>query len=775
MSLECGASTGTHEHAIARRMSEAVQVHTQVRRRALGVVAAWAVVAIALAASLPGLFMRLKGGGFEDNDHVAWQVLHVLEDRFDSGAADLVVLIDANGAPGGIDDIEVTTKIVTIVAELERDPLVRSVLSPLDGVAVLKSKDGNVGAVVVAMRGSDEDKMPRLPGLRTQFEAICQSTCTIQIAGIQQSNVAVSQVIFEDLARAELLALPLTLVALTFVFRGFVPALLPVIIAGLSTLCSLGLLSLLSRLMHVSLFAANITTLLAMGLAIDSSLFLVTRYREERRAFDVRMAAQRTRQSTGRAVLFSGVVVVASLAGLFAFPQVLITSIGLGGMLTATMTTLLAVTLTPALLILADPFLKTATTSAEDPERVVRASFLYRLAQQVMKRPGPTTLVVVAALVAMAVPFARFEGTTPDYTVLPADHPTRVASERIDTSFARNLMTPHDMLISFDRPVFAGSRDEVRARLAHLATISDALAARADVSLVLSPLTLAPGIAAATVADKLTDPAFRENPDLRRALNAFVDEELFRISVYPAHGVSHPESAASVPALRAAVLALPSPAGVVVTDVRIGGVPAVVAALKDRIRERVPWMLAIVALVMGLVLGVAFRSVVVPIKAIVLNALSLTASFGAIVVVFQDGWGASVLGFVPTGTSELLLPVLLFSLCFGLSMDYEVILLARVREEVVAGHDDGEAVARGLALTGKSIGSAAFLFCLVVIAFATSRIVSMKALGVGLALAVVLDATVVRGILAPAAMVMLGRRNWWPSDPTQERRAPAAD
>lgn len=733
----------------------------------------WVFIALALAASLPGLFSRLKGGGFEDNDHVAWQVLHILEDRFDSGAADLVVLVDALGAPGGIDDIEVTTKLITIVAELERDPLVRSVLSPLDGVAVLKSKDGTIGAIVVAMRGGDEDKMPRLPGLRAQFEAVCQETCAIQIAGIQQSNVAVSEVIFEDLARAELLALPMTLVALTFVFRGFVPALLPVLIAGLSTLCSLGLLSLLSRVMHVSLFAANITTLLAMGLAIDSSLFLVTRYREERRAWDPALAAHKTRQSTGRAVLFSGVVVVASLAGLFAFPQVLVTSIGLGGMLTATVTTLLAVTLTPALLIVADPFLKTTSKHERNPEDVIRTSWLYRLAQHVMRRPGPTALVVVVVLVAMATPFARFEGTTPDYTVLPADHPTRIASELIDTAFTRNLMTPHDVLVGFDRPVFAGSRDEVVARLSHLAKISDTLSARPDVSLVLSPLTLATGISAATVAEKLADPAFRDNPDLRRALNAFVDDDLFRFSVYPMHGVSHPQSAASVPALRAAVLALPAPEGVVVTDVRIGGVPAVVAALKDRIRERVPLMLLVVALVMGVVLGAAFRSVVVPLKAIVLNALSLTASFGAIVVVFQDGYGASLLGFVPTGTSELLLPVLLFSLCFGLSMDYEVILLARVREEVVAGHDDGEAVARGLALTGKSIGSAAFLFCLVVIAFATSRIVSMKALGVGLALAVILDATIVRGILAPAAMVLLGRRNWWPSDPTKER--PHAD
>jgi RND superfamily putative drug exporter len=456
---------------------------------------------------------------------------------------------------------------------------------------------------------------------------------------------------------------------------------------------------------------------------------------------------------------------------------VLITSIGLAGMLTAAVTTTLAVTLTPALLVLADRFLGARGPGAEkdrelDPEAVIASSLLYRLARRVMKQPALVSAVAVVGLLAMAAPFAHFRGTTPDYTVLPPGHPTRVASELLDTAFTKNMLTPHDVLVRFDKPVLSGSEDEIRARLLHLAKISDAMAARDDVNLVLSPLTLAPNVSATTIATELAKAKTRENPDLRRALNAFVDEELYRFSVYPEHGVSHPDCAASVGPLAAAVMAVPATEGVVVIDARIGGVPAVVQALKDRVRERVPLMLLVVGLVMGLTLGVAFRSVIVPIKAIILNALSLTASFGAIVVVFQDGLGADILAFTPTGTSELLLPVMLFALCFGLSMDYEVILLARVREEVVAGHDDGEAVARGLALTGKSIGSAALLFCLVVIAFATSRILSMKALGVGLALAVILDATIVRGILAPAAMVMLGRRNWWPSDPTKERTAP---
>ncbi len=742
-------------------------VVTAVKKGAAIVVGLWLLLAAGLAAGLPGLFTRLKGGGFEDREATAWQVQFELEDRFDAGAADLVVLVDAKGTPGGIDDIELTSAMVVIVAELERDPLVRSVLSPLDGITLLKSKDNMSAAIVVAMRGADSEKMPRLAALTTQFEAACGTICGIRVAGVQATNVAVSTVIAEDLVNAEMLALPLTLIALVVVFRGIVPALLPVFIAALSTLLSMGVLSLLSRVMDVSIFAANIVTLLAMGLAIDSSLFLVTRYREERKKRDLVAALTRTRKTTGRAVMFSGVVVAASLAGLFAFPQVLITSIGLAGLLTATITTALALTMTPALLVLLDRFLGIHAVKNDDhlSEEAITSSLLYRIAHKVMDKPAVVSLVVIGGLLLMAVPFKDFQGSIPDWRMLPADHPTRLACQALDDNFTKNLMMPHEVIVQLDGPIFS---DDDADRVMLLAKISDALSARSDVDTVLSPLTLAKELSASAMAVRLADPRVRDNPDLRRAFNAFVDGDAWRFTVYPAFPAADPRTIAAVYELSDVVKTAAVGSTVKLVDVRVGGVAAVIDALKTRVLQRVPWMILVVALVMGLVLGLAFRSVVVPIKAMVLNALSLTASYGAVVFVFQDGFGESLLRFQSTGTSELLMPVLLFALCFGLSMDYEVILLARVREEVQRGHSDGEAVARGLALTGKSIGSAALLFCLVVGAFATSRLLSMKALGVGLALAVLIDATVVRGLLAPAAMVLLGKRNWWPSDPSKE-------
>ena len=734
-------------------------VVTAVKKGAAIVVVLWMVAAVCLAAGLPGLFTRLKGGGFEDAQATAWQVQSELEERFDAGAADLVVLVDAKGTPGGVDDIEVTSAMVVVVAELERDPRVRSVLSMLDGITLLKSDDSMTAAVVVAMRGPDSEKMLRLPALTAQFEAACGTVCSIRVAGVQATNVAVSTVIAEDLVNAEMMALPLTLIALVVVFRGVVPALVPVFIAALSTL--------LSRVLDVSIFAANIVTLLAMGLAIDSSLFLVTRYREERKKRDLVAALTRTRRTTGRAVMFSGVVVAASLAGLFAFPQVLITSIGLAGLLTATITTALALTMTPALLVLLDRFLGIHAAANTDhlSEAAITGSWLYRIAHKVMAKPALVSVVVVGGLLLMAVPFKDFQGSIPDWRMLPAEHPTRQACQALDDNFTKNLMMPHEVIVQLDGPIFS---DGDSARIILLATISDALSARTDVDTVLSPLTLAKELSASSMAVRLADPKVRENPDLRRALNAFVDNDAYRFTVYPTFPASDPRTIAAVYELGDVVRAAAVGGSVKLVDVRVGGVAAVIDALKTRVLQRVPWMILVVALMMGLVLGLAFRSVVVPIKAMVLNALSLTASYGAVVFVFQDGFGESLLRFQSTGTSELLMPVLLFALCFGLSMDYEVILLARVREEVQRGHSDGEAVARGLALTGKSIGSAALLFCLVVGAFATSRLLSMKALGVGLALAVMIDATVVRGLLAPAAMVLLGKRNWWPSDPSKE-------
>ncbi|HEY1099727.1 MAG TPA: MMPL family transporter, partial [Myxococcota bacterium] len=632
-------------------------------------------------------------------------------------------------------------------------------------------------AIVVAMRGNDGEKMPRIAALQQSFENACGAVCGIRVAGVQPTNLAISTVIAEDLVRAELLALPLTLFALFFVFRGFVPALLPVFIAALSTLLSMASLSLMSRVIDVSIFAANIVTLLAMGLAIDSSLFLVTRYREERRRHALFEALTRTRRTTGRAVLFSGVVVAASLAGLFAFPQVLITSIGLAGLLTAAVTTALAVTLTPALLVLFDRFLGIDDSSADAletdddavREAAITSSFLYRLAHKVMEKPAAVAGAVIVGLLIMAAPFKDFVGSIPDWRMLPADHPTRVACQTLDDHFTKNLMTPHEVVVQLDAPVF---NDDDNERVTLLANISDALAAHPGSGVVLSPLTLARELNATAMAARLAEPRVRENPDLRRALNAFVDGDAWRFTIYPTWPAADPRSRAAVVDYVRVVKEAAAKAGgeKLVVDVRVGGIAAVVDALESRVVERVPLMILVVVIAMGIVLGAAFRSAVVPLKAIVLNALSLTASYGAVVFVFQDGFGEALLGFQSTGTSELLLPVLLFALCFGLSMDYEVILLARVREEVQRGHSDGEAVARGLALTGKSIGSAALLFCIVVGAFATSRVLSMKALGVGLALAVFIDATVVRGLLAPAAMVLLGKRNWWPSDPAQEYR-----
>ncbi|MBM4280548.1 MAG: MMPL family transporter [Deltaproteobacteria bacterium] len=736
-----------------------------VRRRSAVVVILWVVFALAAAPLLPGLFLRLKGGGFEDPAMPAWQVLREIEDRFHAGSADVIALVTTLD-DGAFDDVFVTTALVTMVADLERDNRVRGVLSPLDGLDLLSSRDKKAGAVVITLYGEDHDKMKLLPELRMRLESACAGACAVDISGIQPVNLAVSTVVAEDLARAELLALPFTLLVLLLVFRGLRAALIPVAVAGLAGFLSLATLGALTRVVDVSIFAVNITSLLALGLAIDSSLFLVTRFREEAQApapdpsvaGGVEGAVRRTMKTTGRAVAFSGVVVAVSLAGLFVFPQALITSIGLAGLITTTLTLALALTLTPAVLRLWGWHMVPARAEPFEPT----STWLYRTSKVVMRFPVLVAVVTGGALVTMAGPFARFEGSIPDWRQLPEGNTVRRACAALDERFLPNLMTPHEMVVTVDGDALSADN------LQKLARFSDALAAVPGVSRVVSPLTLAQGVSATTVATRLADPAFRDSPDLKRALNAFAQRHRFRFAIYSDYGASDPravQQAAALQALRTEGI----------TEVTVGGVPAVLLALKQRVAERTPWMIAVVFVVMFVVLGFAFRSVIVPLKAMLLNVLSLTASFGAIVWVFQEGRGADLFHFTPTGVSDVVLPVLLFALCFGLSMDYEVLLLARVREEVLRRPDDTrEAVARGLAATGRSIGSAALLFCIVVGAFATSRLLSMKALGVGLALAVALDATIVRGVLAPAGLVLLGRWNWWPDVPPLPPSSPPA-
>jgi uncharacterized membrane protein YdfJ with MMPL/SSD domain len=716
-----------------------------------------------------GLFERLVGGGFEDRSSESYAVYAGLEDEIKVGGADLLALYTA--AEGStVDDIEGYTAALEALARIEKDPGVVSTASWYTTQASqLITKDKKRTFVLIALRGDDGVKAATMKRLVPLMEA---PPLSLQMGGVIPVNAAVTETIASDLQRAEAIAFPITAFLLLLFFGSGASASLPLALGALSIAMALAALRLLTHVTPVSVFAVNLVTLLGLGLAIDYSLFMVNRYREElqkRRPLDrtgttvppptreseqadVEAAVVHTVSTTGRAVAFSGITVAASLCGLFAFPQMFLRSMAIGGIIVALGAVALAVTLLPALLAIFGVRINALkvpgmTTDVKEPEK----SFWFRVALIVMKRPLLVAVAVAVPLILVGTPFLRFNPSFPDYRVLPPDMPAFIANDILDKEFQGKQISPVDVLVT------TPTRALDRENLERLYALSQRMEKLPNVTQVSGLFTLIPDVPKDVLLDKLSLPKDKQDPQAQMGIDAFSNGRFFRFAILLDTPLNDPASIALVREIRSWEIE-----GL---DIKIGGPTAFLVDLKDTLVDKSPTMIAIVCLVMFVVLFLVFGSVTLPIKAMIMNALSLTASFGAIVWVFQDGRFANALDYVPLGISDCTAPLLMFSIVFGLSMDYEVLLLSRIREEYVKNGDNEKAVAYGLARTGSLITRAALLLFVVIVAFGTSHIIFMKSLGLGMALAILLDATIVRGLLVPALMKLMGKWNWWAPAP----------
>jgi RND superfamily putative drug exporter len=531
-----------------------------------------------------------------------------------------------------------------------------------------------------------------------------------------------------DIARAETISLPVLAVLLVIIFGSFAAAGLPLAVGVVAILGSFAALRGFSMVTDVSIFAVNVVTIIGLGLAIDYGLFMVSRFREEiRRQPDTETALARTMATAGRTVAVSGVTVAISLAGLLIFPQVFLRSMGFGGMSAVLMAMLAALTLLPALLAMLGP--KVDALSVRPWLRRVfhrrprvaddGHGAWARIAHSVMRRPVVYTVVVTGVLVTLALPFLRVEFGGIDERALPAGTESRVVSETIEADFPASERGPIDAIVRLPDAV-----DSPTGGAALQAYVDDVAAV--------------PGVAGVSVTD--------------------VEGSTARVDVAYAGDPLSTEARDLVGQLRA----VPAPEG---GDVLVGGPTAVLADLLDSLGSLLPWMALFVVATTFVLLFLAFGSIVLPVKAVVMNVLSLGASFGALVWIFQDGNLSGFLDFTPTGFVEATQPILVLAIVFGLSMDYEVFLMSRIREEYDRTGDNTTAVATGLQRTGGIITSAALLLLVVIGAFSLSGITFIKMIGVAMLIAIVVDATVVRILLVPATMRLLGRANWWAPGP----------
>ena len=718
-------------------------------RRRWAVLAATLIVVVMAGVFGGGAVARLKSGGFEDPAAESTRAAKVLREEFGVGDPNLVLLVTAKG--GNVDDPAVAAAGTALTRRLAAEPDLAQVVSYwATGAPALRSRDGAQALVLGRITGDEEDLDARAAALDAAY-ARDDPTVAVQVGGQAQVFREVGEQVEADLARAEAIAVPITLVLLVLVFASAVAGALPLAVGGFAIVGTLLVLRVLAQLTDVSIYALNLTTALGLGLAIDYSLFIVSRYREELRAGRTEADALVVTMATaGRTVLFSAATVAVALLALLVFPLYFLRSFGYAGIAVVALAAAGALIVLPALLAVlgrrVDRF-RLPVGRRRDP--APGSGFWHQVATWVMRRPVPIAVAVVAVLVLLGSPFLGVRFGLPDDRVLPATAQGRQVAEAVRTSFASDQASALSV-------VAPGIGDP----MAHLADVDGYAAALSRLDGVdrVDALTGSYTHGRRLQGPLATTGAAAVAPEARR----FAAADGTWLSVVPS---VEPSSAAGED-LVAAIRALPAPLGAQVT-----GPAAQLVDTKASLAANLPAAAAIIALVTFALLFLMTGSVVIPLKALVLNLLSLTAVYGAMVFVFQDGHLAGPLGFTPTGTIDTSMPVLLFCIAFGLSMDYEVFLLSRIKEEHDRTGDTVAAVAVGLERTGRIVTTAAALLAIVFVAFATSQVSFLKLFGIGTALAILVDATLIRALLVPAFMRLAGRANWWAPAPLRRLHA----
>ncbi|MBE3009534.1 MMPL family transporter [Microbispora sp. NEAU-D428] len=685
-----------------------------------------------------GVFGRLGGGaGFDDPGSPSSHADRLLAGPLGRHTADVVVLYESDRLT--VDDPAFAGPVRRALDAVPRQDVVRLESYWSTGSPGFVSEDRHATYVTVQFRSPDDQERVRaLRGIRDGFEV---EGLTVRFGGITAMTDQVNSTIGRDIGLAEAISVPILLILLAVVFRSLIAAALPLAVGVVAALGTMAVLRLVTLVADVSTFAIQVVTVLGLGLAIDYALLAVTRFREELgRGASVETAVERTTATAGRTIAFSGAVVALSFAGLAVFPSRFLLSMAYAGAATVVLAVLTSLTVLPALLAAmgrragekrlgrraGEKRLGRRAGERGLGQRVGRArpaasgERWYRLAHAVMRRPLASALAVVAVLVALGLPFLGVNWARPGDWVLPAGADARTVTRELAERFTADPAKVVTAVVEAPRALDRAALDGYAARLDAVPGVEGA-----SVTGTAGPLAR---ITLGYAVDPMSREAVRMVEDLR---------------------------------------AVPPPAGAVAS---FTGMPASRVDIVDMVVSRLPWMALFVAVVSIALMFLAFGSVILPIKSVLLNLLSLSASFGAIKLIFQDGRLAGLLGFAPVGAVDVNFPVLIVAIAFGLAMDYEMFLLSRVREERERGADPAEAVARGLARTAGVVTSAALLVAVSVAGFAFSSVTIMKMIGVGLVIAVAVDATIVRGLLVPATMRLLGERAWWAPSWLQIRR-----
>ncbi len=703
-------------------------------RPRLSLLVALVITALAVFAG-SGVADRMGSGGWADPSAESTYATEALEREFPASQPNLLLLVDSGQA--GVDSPAVAAEGRRLAERLAAEKDVTGVGSYWQTPSpALRAKDGHQALIAARIEGDEKATSEVLERIAPHYRG-AHGPVKVSIGGPVGVQHEMTTTIQEDLLRAELIALPVTLVLLIMVFGSAVAAMLPLGVGIVAILGTNAVLRGITEFTDVSVFAQNLTTALGLGLAIDYALFIVRRFREELAAgAEVRDAVGATLRTAGRTVLFSALTVAVSLAAMLVFPQYFLRSFAYAGIAVVLLAAGAALILLPAALMLLGHrvnaldlrrlFRRGRAAASEDVESATAGEResgggWARLADLVMRRAPLFAFATVTGLVLLGVPFLGVKFGTPDDRQLPSTAESHVVQQQIRDGFPGS---PTGGLEVFAEGAAKGSAgDRSTPAPAEYAEYRDRIAALPGVLRVDGPVTSGAS-AYFTVQPK----------------GEAVGEEAQKL----VHDVRD----------------VPAP-----FDTSVTGRAAVLEDSKSAIADQLPLALGIIAVVTLLLVFLLTGSVLIPLQAVVLNALSLTAMFGAVVWVFQDGNLSGLLSFTSTGDIETTLPVLMFCIAFGLSMDYGVFLLSRIKEEYDRTGEHEHAVRFGLQRTGGLITAAAVILAVVMVGIGTSRVTNTKMLGLGIALAVLMDAMVVRSLLVPSVMKLMGASTWWAPGP----------
>ncbi|CAN5774235.1 MMPL family transporter [soil metagenome] len=710
------------------------------------VIGIWVAAFVVAAPFLLKVDEPLKVGGFFAPDTESVRAATLLEQELGTSPSTMVVIFTSESLQTS--DLQFHAQVRYALQPVRELSRVTTVLLPEDDDALIAENGRMAYALIGLDRPAEEaqrDVQAFNAALRTPLDL------DLVVAGAPAFYADIETVSQRDLRRAELIAFPFALIALLIVFGSLVAASVPLIVGGAGVAAVLFTLYVIAHFVDLSIFVLNLATMLGLGLAVDYSLFVTSRYREElpKHNGNVQSAVVASTATAGRAIFFSGLTVLIGLSGLVLFDFMFLRSVGIAGVVVVVFSVAAALTLLPATLGVVGGNIERfrilpRVTWTVDPS----GGFWVRLSLWVMRHPWRVLVPTTALLLVLGAPFARVEVSSPDATILPRDLPSRQAFDMMVDAYGPGEISPFVITVESDSGIFDSEN------LAAIYDLSAALTSDPRISHIRS---LAP-----TSGDLGRDQALAlmellpelSNIGVAPQVDQLANDRVAVIYAFSNSFANSDENKALLTELRAR-----DPGGDL--HMLVGGGSADIVDVVDKMYGQFPWAILLVVSATFVVLLILFRSVLLPLKAIVLNTMSILASYGALVFIFQDGHFQSILGFERMGFVEASLPVIMFCVLFGLSMDYEVFLLSRIREEWDRTSVNETSVALGLQRSGRIITSAALIVVVVTTSFATAEVILIKALGLGIALAVFIDATVVRALMVPATMRLMGEWNWW--------------